>query len=399
MNTNMIPIKVKYLFMLLLVSFLLLLVQSLRAQEPDPLRNYTLNGYLKYMNSIMDRKGTVWINESMFHNRLEFGWNPSPNIDAGASLRTRFIYGDWVESFPSYQELISMDHGYFHKLTSNLVEENSFLLNTSVDRLWMNMRRGKFEVRIGRQRINWGQAYVWNPNDIFNAYSFFDFDYEERPGSDAIRLMYYPSFTSSAEVSVKMNHDQEVTAAGYYRLNQWGYDWQILGGIFNDDEYVAGLGWAGHINDAGFNGEITYLMPEKHFSDTSGILLTTLSVNYMFNNALYLQFEGYYNGNFQYMDGNNFINYYYRPLTIKTLSFSEFSWFGQASYPIHPLLEGTMAFMIFPDIEGFFINPSLQYSLTDNVQLSAFAQLFEGKFSGENKERINFMFFRFKWSF
>lgn len=391
--------KFTYLFNLFFVFLWLLMAQGLWAQETDPLRNFSFHGYLKYLNSIMDRKGTVWINESMFHNRLEFSWNPNPNLEAGASLRNRFIYGDWVESFPSYKKLISKDHGYFHKLTRNVVDDDSYLLNTSVDRLWMNMRRGKFEVRIGRQRINWGQAYAWNPNDIFNTYSFFDFDYEQKPGSDALRLMYYPSFTSFAEVSVKIDHDQEVTAAGYYRLNQWGYDWQILGGIFNGHEYVAGLGWAGHINDAGFNGEITYLIPEKHFHDTSGILLTTLSVNYMFNNALYLQFESYYNGNFQYMDMHNFINYYYRPMTIKTLSFSEFSWFGQASYPIHPLLEGTMAFMIFPDIEGFFIHPSLRYSLTDNVHLSAFAQFFEGRFSGENKERINFMFFRFKWSF
>ncbi len=377
----------------------LLFSWSAPAQDPGESGNLSVNGYLKYMNTIMDQEGVTWINESMFHNRFDFHWQPSQNFRAGMGLRNRFIYGDLVESFPSYDKLISRDYGYLHKLTGNIIREESYIFNTSIDRLWIDYTRGNFEAKIGRQRINWGQAYVWNPNDIFNAYSFFDFDYEEKPGSDAIRLMYYPSFTSTAELAVKVNRDEEVTAAGYYRMNKWGYDWQFLGGVLNDDEYVAGMGWSGNIKGAGFNGEMTYIHPDENFRDTSGMILSSFSVNYMFSNSLFLQFEGFYNGNFKNMNMNSFTSYYYRPLTVKTLSFSEFSWFGQASYPIHPLLDGNLSLMYFPDIDGFFVNPSLRYSLTNNVQLSAFAQLFEGKFTGTKKERINFIFFRFKWSF
>ena len=351
------------------------------------------------MLSFLGMSRGAWLNENMFHNRFDFRWNPSRNFRAGMSMRNRFIYGDLVESFPYYENLISKDYGYLHKLTRNVIEEDSYIFNTSVDRLWINFTRENFEAKIGRQRINWGQNYVWNPNDIFNAYSFFDFDYEEKPGSDAIRLMYYPSFTSTAELAMKVNKNKEVTAAGYYRMNKWGYDWQFMGGVLNDDEYVAGMGWSGNIKGAGFSGEMTYIYPDENFRDTSGLLLASVSANYMFSNSLFLQFEGFYNGNFKNMNLNSFTSYYYRPLTVKTLSFSEFSWFGQASYPIHPLLESTLAFMYFPDIDGFFINPSLKYSLTDNVQLSAFAQLFKGKFAVGNKQRINFLFFRFKWSF
>ena len=358
-----------------------------------------LSGYVKYMNTIMDQQDINWLNESMFHNRLNLRWYPSRSFRAGVSVRNRFVYGDLVESFPSYNDLISRDYGYLHKLTRNLVEEDSYLLNTSVDRLWMHYSRGSFEARIGRQRINWGQTYVWNPNDVFNAYSFFDFDYEEKPGSDAIRLMYYPSYTSSAELAVKINRQEEVTAAGYYRMNQWGYDWQFLGGILNDDEYMAGMGWSGNIAGAGFGGEMTYIRPAKRFSDTSGIFLASASASYMFDNSLYLQMEGFYNGNYENMNPASFRSYYYRPLTVKTLSFSKLSWFAQVSYPIHPLLDGTLALMYYPDMDGFFINPSFQYALTDNVQLSAFAQLFRGKFVEGSTEKINFIFFRFKWSF
>ncbi|MFP4620062.1 MAG: hypothetical protein ACLFM7_02030 [Bacteroidales bacterium] len=381
-----------------LISFLFFSGASL-AQDSGKSGNLSVNGYLKYMNTIMDREHFTWTNESMFHNRFDFRWDASRNLRAGMSMRNRFIYGDLVESFPSYNQLISRDYGYLHKLTRNLIETDSYIFNTSIDRLWVNFTQENFEAKVGRQRINWGQAFVWNPNDIFNAYSFFDFDYEEKPGSDAIRLMYYPSLTSTAELALKVNRDEEVTAAGYYRMNLLGYDWQFLGGMLNNNEYVAGMGWSGNIKGVGFNGEMTYIHPDRNLRDTSGLMLASLSANYMFNNSLFLQFEGFYNGNFRNMNLNSFTRYYYRPLTVKTLSFSELSWFAQASYPIHPLLEGKLAFMYFPDIEGFFINPSLRYSLTDNIQLSAFAQLFEGKFAQGNKQKINFIFFRFKWSF
>ncbi len=407
----------------MLVSFLLLAAghqAQVQAQAGDGGGKVTFNGYIKYMNTIMDQRGTsiagqgggllneymdTWLNESMFHNRLDLRWFPSRSFRAGISVRNRFIYGDLVEfssvdlfSFP-YPDLISRDYGYLHKLTKNLVVEDSYLINSSIDRLWVNYTNGPFEARVGRQRINWGQTFVWNPNDLFNAYSFFDFDYEEKPGSDAIRLMYYPSFTSAAELAVKVNRNDQVTAAGYYRFNQWGYDWQLLGGVLNDDEYVAGMGWSGNIKGAGFSGEMTYIRPQKNFGDTTGILLASASAGYMFDNSLYLQLEGYYNGNYENMNLGSFTSYYYRPLTVKNLSFSRFSWFAQASYPIHPLLDGTLAVMYYPGIDGFFFNPSLKYSLTDNVQLSAFAQLFQGKFTGAQKEKINFIFFRFKWSF
>ncbi|MCG8318265.1 MAG: hypothetical protein MI921_02070 [Cytophagales bacterium] len=61
------------------------------------------------------------------------------------------------------------------------------------DGLW---RKGCYQV-IGKHRINWGKSYVWNPNDVFNAYSFFDFDYEERRGTDALLIKYTTSPFSS----------------------------------------------------------------------------------------------------------------------------------------------------------------------------------------------------------
>jgi hypothetical protein len=162
---------------------------------------------------------------------------------------------------------------------------------------------------------------------------------------------------------------------------------------------VAGLGWSGNLKGAGLNGELTYLHPIDDTEQREPVILTTISANYMFKNSLFIQFEGYYNGYYQYMNTNAFSDLYYQSMSVKTLSFSEFSWFGQVSYPIHPLLNGTLAIMYYPDMDGYFINPALKYSLSDNIQLSAHAQIFKGKFGGSTTEEINFLFFRLKWSF
>lgn len=369
----------------------------------------SMNGYLKYMNTIMEPPDYMytylnltegaWINESMFHNRLNFRWHTSNSLTAAMEIRNRFIYGDFVEIFPGYSNMIEKDNGYLRDLTFNVFDEKAYLFNVSIDRLWLNYSWGKFETRLGRQRINWGQSYVWNPNDIFNTYSFFDFDYEERPGSDAIRIQYYPTFTSVVEAAAKLDKKGNVTAAGYYRFNYKEFDIQLLSGILNEEDIVGGLGWSGSIQGAGVNGELTYLYPFENDSNEEPVLLTSLSTDYMFDNSLYIHLEGFYNGYYQFMETNIFSDLYYQTTSVKTLSFSEFSWFGQISYPIHPLLNGNMSLMYYPDISGYFINPALIYSFSDNIEISSHMQFFQGKFSRDIKEKINFIFFRLKWSF
>ncbi len=174
--------------------------------------------------------------------------------------------------------MTGMDPG-FVDMSWNLMNENSFFLNTTVDRLWLDFNFEKFQARIGRQRINWGQTFVWNPNDIFNAYSFFDVDYIERPGSDAIRLQYYPSSSSAIELAAKMDSDNDVTVAGLGRFNKWGYDIQLLAGYSNSSDIVAGAGWSGSIGSLSFRGEGSWFHPLESFSDTSGTTIITAGID------------------------------------------------------------------------------------------------------------------------
>ncbi len=361
---------------------------------------YSLKGYIKYLNLVtFNKTDSPWLIDNTIHNRLNFDWFVGDRLTFSTSMRNRLIYGDYVKSIPGYDQLIEADNGYLSFLTNNIYSISSSVLNTSFDRLLLEYHTDNFTATLGRQRVNWGQSFAWNPNDIFNAYSFFDFDYEERPGSDALRLQYYPSYTSAAELAVKVDKDKNITAAGLYRFNMLGYDVQVMAGVIDTTDLLVGGGWTGSLWKMGFNGEVSYFHPQHIAGDSLGVVLVTAGVNYIFANSLSMNAEAIYNGYFSRINLSSFAQLMYMPLSVKTSAFSKFSWFGQVSYPIHPLLNGSLAAMYFPSLgDGYFLMPSLAYSASQNMEVSLLGQRFQGEFGGV-PEKLNMLFLRFRLSF
>ncbi len=375
----------------------LIIYGSLEIAYPQEKERYiTLQGYLTSMQSVMfDSISGPFINENLIHNRLNFKVYPGKNITVAAEFRNRLFTGDMVRLGSAYRELIGSDQG-LADLSWNVFEKQSFLVNTTIDRLWIDLNFNRFQAIIGRQRINWGQTLVWNPNDIFNAYSFFDFDYVERPGSDAVRLQYYPSSSSSAELAVKVNNEHDITAAGLFRFNRWGYDIQFLAGIVNSGDIVFGTGWSGSVGKLSFRGEGSWFRPYDDLPGTEGTLLLTTGFDRIFSDNSMAQLQVMYCSN--PLQLNNFNTFYKGNLSSKDLAFSEFSAFGQFTWAATPLMNLTLSGMWFPDIDGFFAGPSFDYSLFENLDISLIWQHFNSIMDNE-KTRINLAFLRMKYSF
>ncbi|MCU0471837.1 MAG: hypothetical protein MUC93_00535 [Bacteroidales bacterium] len=374
--------------------FLFLLFTSVISQEKQ--KNIELNGYLTTMQSAMfDTLSGPVIYENLLHNRLNFKGYINDNITLAVELRNRLFTGDMVRSYYRYSDMIAADEGWVD-MSWNIVDESSFFLNTTVDRLWIDLNLNKFQARIGRQRINWGQTFVWNPNDIFNAYSFFDFDYTERPGSDAVRLQYYPSFSSAIEFAAKIDSEDDVTAAGLFRFNKWDYDIQFLAGYSNSSDIVAGTGWSGSIGSVSFRGEASWFRPLENFSDTTGTTIITAGIDKVFENNSIFQVQLMYCNN--PLKLNNFSSFYSGNLSAKDLAFSELSAFGQFTWAATPLINISLSAMWFPDLKGYFAGPSFDYSLAENVDFSLIWQHFNAEMGG-SKTRINIGFLRIKYSF
>jgi hypothetical protein len=380
--------------LVLILSFILITGGQVFPQEKP--RFLTLNGYVSTMQSVTyDSISGPFVIDNLIHNRLNFKGYVNDKITFAAEFRNRFYTGDMVRSGRSYSEMIGTDQGWVD-MSWNVLNEQSFFINSTIDRLWVDFNSGKFQARVGRQRINWGQTLVWNPNDIFNAYSFFDFDYVERPGSDAIRLQYYPGSSSAIELAVKADYENRVTAAALYRFNKSGYDFQFLAGYSNSEDLVAGAGWSGAIGSVSFRGEATWFQPADKFSGKTGTGLLTIGFDKAFKNNAMAQTQVMYCNN--PVNLTSFGELYFGNLTTKDLAFSKFSAFGSFSYPVMPLLNVTISAMYFPDMKGSFVSPSMDYSLAENVDFSLIWQHFESRMNSIST-RINMGFLRIKYSF
>ena len=392
---------------------LLLIVATINSTAQEELKDWEINGYITNMQSVQfqDINGT-WLNDNLINNRLSFKWYPNEKWKFNLGLRNRIFTGESVKVIPKYGDLLVNSDQGFMELNWNIINEQSVIYNMAVDRVYLQYESGNFSATVGRQRINWGKSFVWNPNDLFNAYSFFDFDYPEKPGSDAVRLQYYTGMASSVELAVKVgtqivdtlaNKENRYTIAGLWRFNKWNYDFQTLAGLFEDDEIAIGGGWSGAIKNVDFKGELTYLHPKDNMSDTCGQFIASVSLGYMFPNTLNLQFEFLYTD--IPSDGiNSFYQYYYQPLSVKTLSFTEYNIFGQVGYQITPLFTVNVAGMYYPKIKGYFFGPSFDYSFTDNLFTSIVIQTFSGEtpdlITGEiTRNNASFAYLRLKWSF
>jgi hypothetical protein len=198
----------------------------------------SLQGYISDMQSVYhipDR----WLWENSLQNRLNLDLYPTDWLAASIQLRSRFITGNTVPKLPGYAGSVGGDMGWMDMTWATdgtLGDSAGYILTSMVDRLWMQFTFGNLEIKAGRQRINWGQTFVWNPNDIFNSYSYFEVDYPERPGSDAIRVSYYTGNASTIELAAKMDSARLATAALYFRFNPLGFDIQFLGGIYQEED-------------------------------------------------------------------------------------------------------------------------------------------------------------------
>jgi hypothetical protein len=369
-----------------IVTCLLFFCQALSAQE--------LSGYVNGMPSVIVQQPgneTWW--QALVHNRLNFGWQMTDHLRIDAGMRNRYIAGSQAMVNPAS---ISNDPGWAD-LSWNWTEHKGGVGNTAFDRLHLTFEKGKWKLQAGRQRVNWGQTFVWNANDLFNTYSFFDFDYPERPGCDAFRGTYYHNATASSELAVSVNHDGKITAALMNRWNKKGIDYQIIAGQQAETDLVIGGAVTGDFNGLNLRSEMSYFHPIKNLTDTSGIVAIAVGADYIFSNSLMLQTEILYNN---VGKGGGLMDIYTAPLSAKRMSICDWNIFANATYPITPRLNGSLSSMYFVNIQSCYAGISLDYSLITNLDFSFIAQYFS-TFGNSPAGNLNILlgFARLKYSF
>lgn len=380
----------------------LLMACSLKLAAQEDVNPTELNGYIKYMNTLIVPPTDTLSNTSdnFFHNRLNFKWYLNDNWTFKTSMRNRFFWGELVEQQPELYRSLENDPG-FMDLSFIWATGSRSMGHTIFDRLNFAYQDEKWEVIIGRERINWGMTLIWNPNDIFNTYSFFDFDYEERPGTDAVTVNYFTSATAQFGLTYAPGKRfNESTIAARYRWNTGVYDLQAFTG-YQREFFVIGAGWAGDIKGAGFRGEGTYFIPEGNSTGESQFV-GTLDADYSFPNkiALYLQMSYLFNSlGINASTGDYAAWFLDRNLSVQTLSPAMHNVFFNVRGQITPVVNLTLSSMVNPADGSWFVGPALDISVFQNFDVLLNAQLFRGDPMTLFGDGGSLVFGRLKYSF
>lgn len=382
----------------IIVYLILFLHMTVYAQTEDSLviqKKWSVNGYLKDIQSLtFDKNFDSLVTGNLIHNRINVRWRPTTKLTAAAEFRTRLFWGEEVRLTPDFASNIQNNNEAVN-LSILWFETESMVMQTNIDRLWLEYNTTNWDARIGRQRINWGINTIWNPNDIFNTYNFLDFDYEERPGRDAVKVRYHLSGMSNIELAVAAaDESNKAVGAIKYLTNKWNYDFQFSAGVYHE-MFTAGAGWSGSIRDAGFKGELQYFAGRP---DTAAQINVTLESDYVFENAWYLNLGLLVSsaGIDEPINDWNLVNFKLSP---QQLMPTKWNIAFTLSKEFTPLLSGTISTIYSPGTNLMILLPSLKYNLAPNLDFDLVWQSFYAEQNNDFESVTHRGFLRMKWNF
>lgn len=372
--------------------------------------DYNFSGYVKYLYSNSKYPGfSRKIDNHLIHGRLNSKFYFGKNWSFALETRWRTYYGSAIEKIPFFKEQI-IHHYPFTDLGWQLANEKKLFSYLEIDRLYVDYQGTNWEFTVGRQRIAWGTSLVWNVIDLFNPLSILDFDYEEHPGNDALRLQYFTGPVSHVEIAYSpAKTSDKQTFALLWGAHAGEYDLYFLAGI-KQRRRLAGFAWSGYIRDAGFRGELKISDPPSKGLPTVYPLLflpqltdnrqvnvqAVLSFDYSFPNSFYVHSEMYFN-----RDGvlQNAGFYRWQTSEADMLSPARWSLFQEAAYQITPLIRSDAFILFNPNDHSFVLVPSVSWNATTNLDWYLIGFFSKGSPNTEFGDIGKAGFIRLKYSF
>ena len=301
------------------------------------------------------------------------------------------ITGDELKQFSNYRQLLKNPNDKWD-LSMAWVNQPDMILLSNTERLWLSYRKNKWFVRAGRQRINWSSTTTWNPNDIFNTYNFLDFDYEERPGCDALQMRYLINASSNIELAAGFlgQTDKIVGGIKYFKqISSW--DFQGIVGVY-EKIATAGISLAGSIRGAGIKGEMQFFDDEKN-----KVLNLSAETDYLFKKGWYGKVGVLYNskGITESITDRRALNFTMTPLQQMPTAWNmEIT----AQKEFSSIIKSGTIIIFSPSSNLLLLIPNCSISLADNLEANILLQQFILKENSWNSVVTN-GFIRMKYSF
>jgi len=346
--------------LVLIIGFLLILGSFANALTFDIAGSY--KNLLSASRTLQDEAYNLDLNRLRLQVKSTFSENFSSEIQydieayLGSLLKTNTF-----TIFKNYRPPTKFD------LTSTLLDSENLYVRQKLYRFYFTCALPLGDLKIGRQKIPWGVGRVWNATDPFNPIDFVNLEREERVGVDGISLDIPLSALAGLNL-VYVEGKSNQSMGGRLRTNIEGTDYSVMGAKLGSD-YLLGFDFAGQVRGAGIRGEFAYTRAQAE-ADYSRLVL---SYDYTFPNSLYFLTEFYYNG--------------------------QHHGFLGLTYDISSLLKGGTYFIYNMDDGSNFVNPFLDYSLTENSSCITGAYLLNGKAGSEFGAFSNTYYVQVRWFF
>jgi len=264
----------------------------------------------------------------------------------------------------------------FFNLNRTYADNTSVYARHGFYRAYLDARVVGVDIRVGRQRIAWGSALFWSPIDIINPFDPTQIERQERVGVDAVTVDWdYNDLSRLSMVYAAHDYPVRDTTALRWRTNIALYDLGVTAGRFRDDT-MAGFDFVGQLGPVGLRGEWTWTSSPVDGEYQRAVL----GADYSFPNTLSFMAELYYNGQGK-SDSSDYD--FSRLLSRKIQSLARRYVGALVGYDISPIWKLENYYIQNLDDRSDFLYLRLIVSATDNIELAAGTQLFNGKNGSE----------------
>ncbi|MCB5161694.1 hypothetical protein [Marinomonas algarum] len=344
-------------------------------ETSDPL---SLDGYIKYTLTSTQYKDTTELDQ-LVTQRLNATYQFDDAWQWHTSIRSVFAS---TNSSNSQSTLLLDDNTNFMDLSNTWLDKKEAVGQSALDRLYVDWQDKNYLVRLGRFRVNWGMTTVWNPNDIFNAYSIYDIDYPEGAGTDALYVTKTLDYASEINWVYSPNENKERDSySARYLFNVNGWDGQAIISQSKINR-VVGFGFSGDIKGAAFRGETSWFEPlGSHWKNTNErldqALVTSMETRYHVGGVRNWMITAAILHTTNPVDATDNLKELGAAASARALSFSELTGYVDMSFDLSSLHRVTLLSSYYQD-NSYFYGITSNYSLASCSSLVFVLQRFDG---------------------
>ncbi len=272
-----------------------------------------------------------------------------------------------------YNDILPEHLASYGALLPPIVFEDRIFL----DNAYVSFTAGGLDLRLGRQPISYGTAYLYNPTDLVNLKQTFDPTYE-KPGVDALRIQYFYRGSGNVElVAIPGEELENWDLAVRIRERLFHFDTSALFVIKRDTltfsaENRRAVGWTfvGSLLGLGVWGEGAYNWMESTRDFSSYVL----GLDYTLNSGLYLMCE-YYRDELGEMGKEEYDLFDWMRIMQQGGSLGRDRLFIGGNYPFTSLWKGALFSIINLNDHSFALNPWLYWYFREDVEIDLTASL------------------------